>query len=141
MEKYYYELQYFFSRSNFGSIGVATREKLNTDDIDECILYLDSRYLIDDYYTNNIISIKEISKEEYIDIYSKEDEKNEYNDIQLARINEIRDAANVFINTLLYKPIINNVESEIVWSLIDHTIEELRLNGYTPYYPDPLGDE
>lgn len=141
MEKYYYELQYFFSRSNFGSRGVVTREKLNTDDIDECILYLDSRYLIDDYYTNNIISIKEISKEEYIDIYSKEDEKNEYNDIQLARINEIRDAANVFINTLLYKPIINNVESEIVWSLIDHTIEELRLNGYTPYYPDPLGDE
>ena len=142
MEKYYYELQYFFSRSNFGSIGVATREKLNTDDIDECILYLDSRYLIDDYYTNNIISIKEISKEEYINIYySEEDEKNEYNDIQLARINEIRDAANVFINTLLYKPIINNVESEIVWPLIDHTIEELRLNGYTPYYPDPLGDE
>lgn len=142
MEKYYYELQYFFSRSNFGSIGVATREKLDTDDIDECILYLDSRYLIDDYYTNNIISIKEISKEEYINIYySEEDEKNEYNDIQLARINEIRDAANVFINTLLYKPIINNVESEIVWPLIDHTIEELRLNGYTPYYPDPLGDE
>lgn len=141
MEKYYYELQYFFSRSNFGSIGVATREKLDTDDIDECILYLDSRYLIGGYYTNNIISIKEISKEEYIDIYSKENEKNEYNDIQLARINEIRDAANVFINTLLYKPIINNVESEIVWSLIDHTIEELRLNGYTPYYPDPLGDE
>lgn len=140
MEKYYYELQYFFSRSNFGSIGVATREKLDTDDIDECILYLDSRYLIGDYYTNNIISIKEISKEEYIDIYSKENEKNEYNDIQLDRINEIRDAANVFINTLLYKSI-NNVESEIVWSLIDHTIEELRLNGYTPYYPDPLGDE
>lgn len=140
MEKYYYELQYFFSRSNFGSIGVATREKLDTDDIDECILYLDSRYLIGDYYTNNIISIKEISKEEYIDIYSKENEKNEYNDIQLDRINEIRDAANVFINTLLYKSI-NNVESEIVWSLIDHTIEELRLNGYTPYYPDPLWDE
>lgn len=144
MEKYYYELQYFFSRYDLGSIGAVTREKLNTDDIDECILYLDSRFLIDDHYTNNIISIEEISKEEYTDRYSEEDEdeKEEYNDIQLARINTIRDAANVFINTLLKKPIkLNNVESEIVSSLIDHTIEGLRLKGYAPYYPDPLEDE
>lgn len=141
MKKYYYELQYFFSRYESGSIGVATREKLDTDNVDECILYLDSRYLIDDYYTSNIISIKEISKEEYIDRYSEEDE-NEYNDIQLDRINVIHDAANAFINALLYKPVkLNNADSKIVQSLIDRTIEELRLNGYTPYYPDPLEDE
>lgn len=141
MEKHYYDLQYFFSRSDFGSIVAVTREKLDTDDIDTCILYLDSRYLIDSYYADNIISIEEISKEEY-DRYSEEDANEEYNDIQLARINVIHDAANTFINTLLNKPTaLNIVESELVWSLIDHTIEELRLNGHAPYYPDPLGDK
>lgn len=142
MKKYYYELQYFFSRSESGSIGVVTRDKLDTSDIDECILYLDSRYLLNPDYIENIISIEEISKDEYLDKYFIEEKSNKYNQDQKDRIYEVHELADNFIDLLTQCIWTKDSNKEkYIQSIINYSIKELRNDDHLVYYPDPLGDE
>lgn len=139
MKKYYYKVNYFFTRLDFGSFGVTTNEELDTD-IDKAILYLESKYLISDCYSNNIIDIESVSKEEYEYLYGDDDNK-EFLEIQYDRIHEVSTEANKFIHFLLNKKLLSapsNYDVSLVQPIIDQAIYTLRQNGYTVYYPDPI---
>lgn len=138
MKKYYYKVNYFFSRLDSGSFRVITNEELDTD-IDKAILYLESKYLISDYYSNNIVDIESISKEEYEYLYGDDDNK-EFSEIQYNRIHEVSTEANKFIYFLLNKILVtpSNYDVSLVQPIIDQAIYTLRQNGYTVYYPDPI---
>lgn len=63
-KKYYYYFEYFFSRKDSGSYVVITDDKLDTDDVDECVNYALDHVLLPDMYTDNILSIEEMTEDE-----------------------------------------------------------------------------
>lgn len=66
--EHFYDLGYFFSRNDSGSIYRKVDKELDIDDIDESIAYLLEKGLLPKEYANNIIYIEELSQEEFQDL-------------------------------------------------------------------------
>lgn len=66
--KHYYDFGYFFNRKDSGSIQITTTEKLDTNDIDECVNYALKNNMLEEDYADNIIYIEELTESDAKDM-------------------------------------------------------------------------